>query len=136
MKYTVTFIEPSFRRLMRFVGRGHVHILELALVLDGVLVQHTTLLPPWFYKPTGARTLRTIPFTKIVKVRPQEWALGSYRIHFLWPTKVTADLPGSFEERTTQVAFRVLERRNEFDDSFHEYLYKAGSANNQYPPNA
>lgn len=121
MKFPVEFKQPAFRRALHFWGDGHLHVLELALVLDGMLTHRTTSWYP-FSGIIYTHTTRTIPFAKILSVKPHARDRGSYNVYFRWPKAPLAGLPGTFQERIILVRFRVLERDDQFSASLQERL--------------
>lgn len=72
MIFEAKFIEVSFvRRSLTLLGKGQVHLQDVALVLEG---DHPKFLIPvllrFYHRIISERTYRTIPYSKIVSYKP------------------------------------------------------------------
>lgn len=114
MRIDVRFMVPFSQSMpLRFGGRGSIHLLETAMIAEGLCSDVFVPLVSWAVRPiTSHWTMRTIPYSAIVRHEvPRFPKRRSHHIHYM-------DIDG----HVLAVGFQIVRRRQFTTDKFTKLL--------------
>jgi hypothetical protein len=102
MRYPAKFVVSIFARWDVPSGRGVIHIEETGIILDAFFpkLRIPVFLWTWFRIVLCGRSVRTIPYSTIVRYRPPKWLRRYHEIRYRLPSGKERSVLFSISRRT------------------------------------